>query len=1000
MSERQTLELIGKRIGNYVVEQNLARGAMGTVCIARHPTLKRQVAVKFIGLDEEIPEDHQRRFLDEACITANLRHPNIVDIFDFGELDGRLYYVMELLQGRDLAALIRHKRRFDVPALQTFVTQICAGLHAAHAVGIVHRDLKPSNIFVLEGEPIRIKLMDFGVAKVMSGGGDRTHQGQIIGTPRYMSPEQALGQVDRITPQSDIYSLGIILYEMLTGRPVFEHDSPMMLLVMHIRDEVRPIRGANPAVPLEIAQLIESCLAKRPEERPKSARDIAERFDEILRLLPQIETSNSVQSEPSPSSDVSEGPPPAVTIDGRERVQAETVGELQQPAPAFNKAESSSAKPARKPPPPVRTARREETPAGIGAKVSSAAAAVGEAIAAATLENLGARRDSPKPEDELSDVELVYEDDEPKAPSGSPTTMAAALVPEVKLPVRHEGGPSTIRLTKSDRDTLNKLWTRMQRGGDFPAFVRNVGEVSKRADFEGAYSATQLSDSILKDFALTAKLLRVVNSTYANRFGGKVYSVQHAIVILGFDRVRSLALSISLFKKKGSEEHEQKVSDSAIHSLASGELSQQLAPLARVFDEEQAMMCGMFRNLGRHLVVVYLPEMYDQMLALAESEQMSQSAAAERVFGLSLQKIGLGVAEKWRLPKPILRTMSAIAHLGGSSAREEDRVVELADFSNELCDIVMNCPEQQRQAAITNLLVRHKNLINLDQDQIAETLQQVRQSFEQRYASLVGVDAKNSRFSRNVATMVSNDAASEVPNHTESRLQVNEELMQHASAANAGAIRVAVPAQPARPKPQAQRIQLAKVTLDAGQSPTNKNSEIAEANDGSKLLIQQQIAEFAQKLSIVGRDEKLLNRMLRFWAQQLNISKCVVLRANAAKNELVVAGGLHPELDALVKEFKVAISPAKTSSDVFSQAFFQSKDVIIEDTYSAKASTMLPVRYYEVIGAPTTALYPCVCKGRGTVLLLVDAESPSDLPSAEENQKLVELRPLVACAIS
>ena len=124
--------------------------------------------------------------------------------------------------------------------------------------------------------------MDFGVAKVISTSGDQTQQGQIIGTPRYMSPEQALGQIDQIGPQSDLYSLGVIVYEMLAGAPMFEHQSPMMLLVMHVRDEVRPIRDRNPDVPQAVADLVEACLAKNPDARPQSARDIAQRFGDAL----------------------------------------------------------------------------------------------------------------------------------------------------------------------------------------------------------------------------------------------------------------------------------------------------------------------------------------------------------------------------------------------------------------------------------------------------------------------------------------------------------------------------------------------------------------------------------------------------------------------------------------------------------------------------------------------------------------------------------------------
>ena len=270
--------MIGKCVGNYIIERPLAHGGMGSVFVARDRALDRLVAMKFINQNSECTADTTRRFLDEARITASLQDPNIVTIFDYGELEGRLYYVMELLAGSDLATVMKFKKHFDIAQTKDYLDQICSGLLAAHSAGIVHRDLKPSNIFVLEGDPLRIKLMDFGVAKVLSMREDHTCHGQIIGTPRYMSPEQASGQVESISPLSDVYSLGIVLYEMLTGAGVFENSSSMKLLLMHVRNPVPKIRDLAPKVPPGVALVIESCLAKNPSERPQSVLEVAARF--------------------------------------------------------------------------------------------------------------------------------------------------------------------------------------------------------------------------------------------------------------------------------------------------------------------------------------------------------------------------------------------------------------------------------------------------------------------------------------------------------------------------------------------------------------------------------------------------------------------------------------------------------------------------------------------------------------------------------------------------
>ena len=646
----KTTQMIGKRVGNYVIERILAHGGMGAVYVARDRALGRQAAVKFVGQGSECEPDTARRFLEEARITASLQHPNVVTIFDYGELEGRLYYAMELLAGSDLAVLMRSKKPFAIEQVRNCLDQICAGLHAAHAVGIVHRDLKPGNIFVLEGEPLRIKLMDFGVAKILAIDEDQTCRGQIIGTPRYMSPEQASGQVDRISPRSDIYSLGIIVYEMLTGARIFEDVSPVVLLLMHIRDPVPKIRDLAPELSSGIAELIESCLAKDPRQRPQSALEVAARFAEA-------------------------------------------------------------------------------------ASVASAHLQHGSSIRARLIEN-------------------GFVPQSNRLLPGAPDTTVG-VAPDVEVPTSAAPVARTLRLDETDRATLNRLWLKMQQRGDFPAFVQDANNAGNRFGIKSSNSASEFGASVLKDFALTAKLLRIINSAYSNRFGGKVDSVQHALVILGIDRVRSIALSISLFENQGSDAQALRVSESAISSLISGEIAQQFAPYANVSDAEQAMICGMFRNFGRHLAIVYLPALYDRILELAQSDGVSLDLASERVLGLSLRKLGLGVGERWCLPKPILGVMSNTPGMSGRWAHEEDRIVALAEFSNELCEIVASESAQTRPLAIGNLLLRYKALLTIDPETMAQLLQSVQESFERRYSSLLGLDSTKSSFSRNVVALVS-----------------------------------------------------------------------------------------------------------------------------------------------------------------------------------------------------------------------------------------------------
>jgi serine/threonine-protein kinase len=277
--------LIGRPVGNYVLCEQLGAGGMGAVYLALHPKIGREVAVKVLAPHLSHQPQIAERFLVEARAVARIRHPNVIDIYDFGALDdGRLYYVMELLEGCELRTVLERRRKLSPLELWPYLEQICAGLQAAHDQGIVHRDLKPENIFVVAGKELRVKLLDFGIAKLLESedGPSRTTTGMVIGTPRYIAPEQAAGKPALVSPRTDLYSLGVILYLALGGRPPFEAEINAILIAMHIADTPRPLRELEPTLPEAIAALVERCLEKEPSRRPASAVALAQAFRAAL----------------------------------------------------------------------------------------------------------------------------------------------------------------------------------------------------------------------------------------------------------------------------------------------------------------------------------------------------------------------------------------------------------------------------------------------------------------------------------------------------------------------------------------------------------------------------------------------------------------------------------------------------------------------------------------------------------------------------------------------
>jgi serine/threonine-protein kinase len=262
----------------YHIERKLGGGGMGDVYLARHGTLKMPCAIKVCRPAGGLAGDMLRRFEKEARQVSRLKHPNVVRIFDYGEMeDGAVYYAMEHLPGMDLGEFLRREGVPPEERLLHWADQMLFALEEAHAQGIVHRDLKPANVFLtsLGGEPDVIKLLDFGLVKLIeerADGDDRiTRANAIPGTPLYMSPEQAQG-LDSVDHRSDLYSLGVVLYELLCGRPPFAGSDPMNVLVQHVTVAPRPVREINEAVSAETEAAVLRLLAKAPAERFPDAR--------------------------------------------------------------------------------------------------------------------------------------------------------------------------------------------------------------------------------------------------------------------------------------------------------------------------------------------------------------------------------------------------------------------------------------------------------------------------------------------------------------------------------------------------------------------------------------------------------------------------------------------------------------------------------------------------------------------------------------------------------
>jgi serine/threonine protein kinase len=282
------VDLIGRQIGSYVVERELGAGGTGTVFLCSHTMIERKVAVKVLHDDLAYQADQVARFFQEAKAAADIGHPNIVVIIDFGELQTpsglRSYLMMECLEGASLDKCMR-KEKYSLEQIAHIFLQICSALVASHGKGIIHRDLKPANVQLCPRsfDPLFVKLLDFGIAKlaVPSPDSRRTQYGVVLGTPAYMSPEQCDGK-GAIDHRSDIYSLGVMLYEMLTGTLPFGGEI-RDILMGHLTLSPQPPSQRNPMVPAEWEALCMHMMEKSKERRFQSVSEIAQALFDLPR---------------------------------------------------------------------------------------------------------------------------------------------------------------------------------------------------------------------------------------------------------------------------------------------------------------------------------------------------------------------------------------------------------------------------------------------------------------------------------------------------------------------------------------------------------------------------------------------------------------------------------------------------------------------------------------------------------------------------------------------
>ena len=267
--------------GRYEILQMLGLGGMGAVYKAQDRELDRTIALKVIRPDLASNPEALARFKQELLTARQVTHRNVIRIFDIGEADGIKFITMEYLVGTDLRALLAERGKLPPEEAMEIIQQVCAGLAAAHREGIIHRDLKPGNI--MHDSQGRVVVMDFGLARSLQSDG-MTQTGAMLGTVEYMSPEQA--RAEKLDGRSDIFTIGLIMYELLTGKMPFKADSAIASLLKRTQERAAPVTELDPTIPHSLSELVAKCLEREPSHRLQSAQEMFDRIDEIRGRRP------------------------------------------------------------------------------------------------------------------------------------------------------------------------------------------------------------------------------------------------------------------------------------------------------------------------------------------------------------------------------------------------------------------------------------------------------------------------------------------------------------------------------------------------------------------------------------------------------------------------------------------------------------------------------------------------------------------------------------------
>ncbi|WP_319238262.1 HDOD domain-containing protein [uncultured Propionivibrio sp.] len=783
---------MSKHIGRFEIIRELGRGAQSVVYLAQDPHLQREVAIKTLHFSRHDPQQNQQ-LLSEARTASQLRHPNIVPIFEAGEASGDPYLVFEHVPGQNLCELLKREGRLSPARALAILSGVLDAIGHAHEAGIVHRDLKPSNILIDDKGTARI--MDFGIAARMDAQSEGADA--LTGTLCYLAPECIAERIS--SERSDIFSAGLVLYEMLVGTPAVAGNNREAIFKRLTAEDIRLPVVAGLEIDVALASLLYRALARDPDQRIQSVRQFREMLDDYMKPF-----------EPAPSADATQS-------------------------------------------------------------------------------------------------------------------------------------------------TIDFLLRRMRVKSDFPALSDSVSTINKitRSDKE---SIAALSTSILKDFSLTNKILRLVNSVYYRQAGGgSISTISRAVLVLGFDAVRNMAVTVMLFEhlqdKVGTGSLKDEFLRANLAAILAKDISEKNAPR----EVEQIFICALFHGLGRLLCHYHFVDESQEIRRLVEQKSVSEEVAALQVLGVSFEDLGMGIAKSWGFPPLIVNAMRNLpAGKVRKATSNEERMRVLSSLANELCGLISAVEPDQRQAELRKMSTRFGENFPQGEQGLREAIDRSFVEISQ-FATIIGINMKQSVFAKQMRawgakTLVAAGKDATVPDGGETIL---------AEGVPSGALGATSP-----------------------DDPSNAGDSVAS----SEAILMAGIQDISNTLVEEFKLNDLLRIILETMFRAKNFKRVILCVRDPLSNRMIGRFGFGPDAMELAQRFKFSL---EFTPDIFHAALSKNVDILISDTSDTKIVGRIPEWFRKGINAGTFVIFPLSIKSAAVAMIYADADLAGEIVISERELALL-----------